>query len=82
MNGAALAWICYDYDVNNCMMPDLTPYSAILNNEKWISKIDFIYRIKSQFDSSEDRNKHLLQLLYRLNFHQVKKDNAGKILFQ
>lgn len=63
-------------------MPDLSPYSAILQNEKWISKIDFIYRIKSRCDCSEGSHKRFLELLYRLNFCQVKKDRRGEILIQ
>jgi redox-regulated HSP33 family molecular chaperone len=64
------------------MMPDLTPYSAILQNEKWISKTDFIYRIKSRCDCSEERHKRFLELLYRFNFCQVRKGQKGEILIQ
>jgi len=63
------------------MMPDLTPYSAILN-EKWISRIDFIYRIKSQCDSSEERHRKFLKQLYRMNFSYVRKGQKGEILVQ
>jgi redox-regulated HSP33 family molecular chaperone len=63
------------------MMPDLTPYSAILN-EKWISRIDFIYRIKSHCDCSEERHRKFLQLLYRMNFSYVRKGQKGEILIQ
>ena len=64
------------------MMPDLTPYSAILSHEKWISKTDFIYRIKSHCDCSEEKHKKFLEMLYRLSFHQVRRGQGNEILVQ
>lgn len=64
------------------MMPDLAMYLAILKEEKWMSKIDFIYLIKSQCDCSEERNKQFLQALYKLNFRQIMKGSKGEILIR
>jgi hypothetical protein len=62
------------------MMPDLTPYSAMLKNEKWMSKIDFIYQVKSRYDCSLEENRQFLKVLYALNFRQIMKDQNGQIL--
>ena len=61
------------------MMPDLTPYAAILKTEKWISKTDFIYRIKTACDSSQKTHRETLQQLYELNFCQVRKSRKGSL---
>jgi hypothetical protein len=62
-------------------MPDLTPYSAFLDDGKWISKIDFIYRLKSNCDCTEEKHRSFLHLLYRLKFIHIKRDQ-GQILVQ
>jgi hypothetical protein len=64
------------------MMPDLNMYAAILKNEKWISKTDFIYRIKTQCDSSEKTHRDILQALYKLSFRQVRKGDKGLVEMQ
>jgi hypothetical protein len=64
------------------MMPDLTPFTAILKQQKWMSKIDFIYLIKSQCDCTEERHKQLLNALYQLNFQQIMKGEKGEIVIK
>lgn len=64
------------------MMPDLSAYSAILSIDKWISKIDFIYRIKSSCDCSDERHQRFLQQLYSLDFRQIRLGQKGEILIQ
>lgn len=61
------------------MMPDLTAYAAILTNEKWISKTDFIYRIKTACDCSQKMHRETLQRLYELNFCQVRRSQHGSL---
>ena len=63
-------------------MPDLTPYSAMLKNEKWISKIDFIYQVKSRCDCTLEQHRQFLKGLYAMNFHRIKKDRNGQIYIQ
>lgn len=63
-------------------MPDLTPYAGILQNGKWISKTDFIYRIKISVDSNETNNRQLLRALYQMHFSRVYKNEKGKLVFQ
>jgi hypothetical protein len=55
------------------MNPDLTPYATVLKEGKWISKTDFIYLVKSHFDSSDEKMQGFLRLVYRLSFHQIGK---------
>ncbi|HEY0732016.1 MAG TPA: hypothetical protein VGD33_06335 [Chitinophagaceae bacterium] len=64
------------------MATELSFYSAFLNTEKWISKTDFIYRVKTNCDSAEEQHSRFLQYLYKLHFSHVKKGPNGKILFQ
>jgi hypothetical protein len=59
-----------------------TTYSVFLNAEKWISKTDFIYKIKSHCDAADEQNSAFLHFLYQLRFSQVKKGNEGQILFR
>ena len=61
-------------------MNDLTTYAAILNEDKWISKIDFIYRLKSKCDCTIGEHQQFLKLLYRLNFRHIKRGLHGEIL--
>jgi hypothetical protein len=63
-------------------MLDLTPYSAILDDGKWISKIDFIYRLKSNCDCTEEMHKNFLHFLYHLKFRHIKRGEQGEILVQ
>jgi hypothetical protein len=63
------------------MATELSFYSALLNSEKWISKTDFIYRVKTHCDSEQEPHSRFIQYLYRLRFSQVKKGPNGKILF-
>jgi len=63
-------------------MPDLKPYPGLVSSEKWLSKIDFIYRFKSMVDCSKEENKNLLKMLYNLDFYRVKRDKEGKLMFE
>ena len=63
------------------MPTEFTFYSAVLNTEKWISKTDFIYRVKMHCDSAQEDHNKFIQLLYKLHFSQVKKARNGKIMF-
>jgi hypothetical protein len=67
---------------NLSMIPDLTPYATVLKEGKWVSKADFIYLIKSHYDSSDDKLRGLLRLLYKFSFHQIGKSQKGEILIQ
>ena len=59
-----------------------TLYAALLNQEKWISKTDFIYRVKMHCDSAQEHHSNFLRMLYQMHFSRVKKAQDGKILFQ
>jgi hypothetical protein len=78
VNKISVAWVFNV--VLKTGMTDLTPYSALLDQEKWISKIDFIYRLKSTCDCTTGRHQLFLQLLFRLNFRQIKRGHQGEIL--
>jgi hypothetical protein len=64
------------------MDADLIPYAHVLKEGKWISKIDFIYLVKSHFDSSDEKLQGFLRLVYRLSFNQIGKGQKGEILIQ
>jgi len=64
------------------MSSEFTFYSALLKTEKWVSKIDFIYRLKMHCDCTEEKHRSFLQSLYQMHFSQVKKDANGEILIQ
>ena len=64
------------------MPTQFSSYSTLLNAEKWISKTDFIYRVKANCDSTQENHSKFLRFLYELHFSQVKKAANGKILFQ
>jgi len=64
------------------MMTDFTPYAGLLKTEKWLSKLDFIYRLKFNCDCSQEKHRKFLQSIYRMQFSQVKKDNFGRICLQ
>jgi redox-regulated HSP33 family molecular chaperone len=64
------------------MNNDFTHYSGLLKTEKWLSKLDFIYRLKFNCDCSQERHRKFLQSLYSMQFSQVKKDQNGKIFIQ
>lgn len=63
------------------MSPNLKFYAYFLKEDKWISKIDFIYQLKVNCDCSEEAHGRFLQMLYRLRFSRVKKSRSGGILF-
>jgi hypothetical protein len=67
---------------NNCMEPDLRPYSTILGKGKSISRTDFIYRLKSFFDCTEEKHRKLLQFLYKTDISQVRRDERDRIIFE
>ncbi|MEI9809846.1 MAG: hypothetical protein WDO16_19385 [Bacteroidota bacterium] len=62
------------------MLPDLTLYASFLQEEKWISKMDFIYQLKVNCDCSEEPHGLFLRFLYRFNFEMVMRSACGKIL--
>ena len=64
------------------MAEEFNIYSGLLKTGIWISKADFIYRVKLNCDSSEEKHSRFLKLLYNLQFCLVKKDNNGKIVLQ
>jgi len=61
-------------------MPDLSAYAAILACDKWISRLDFIYKIKSQLDCNSFENRKLLKFLYSFQFCYVKRNEQGEIV--
>lgn len=61
------------------MLPDLKSYAALLTENKWISKIDFIFRLKSTIDCTEEVHKHFLDFLYGFHFSFIKRDATGEI---
>ncbi|TMI70568.1 MAG: hypothetical protein E6H09_16650 [Bacteroidetes bacterium] len=63
------------------MSPNLTFYAAFLKEDKWISKIDFIYQLKVNCDCTEGNHGEFLQFLYRLRFCRVKRSRSGGIVF-
>jgi len=64
------------------MMPDLKPYSFFLKEGKWMSKTDFIYKVKSHYDCSDEKLQRFIQYLYKTSFHKIGKGNKGEILIQ
>jgi len=63
------------------MSPNLGLYAIFLNEDKWISKIEFIYKLKVNCDCAEQRHREFLQWLYRTPFSRVKRSRSGGILF-
>ncbi len=63
------------------MLPNLTFYATYLKEDKWVSKIDFIYQLKASCDCSEEKHSRFLQFLYGLDFSRVKRSRSGGILF-
>jgi hypothetical protein len=73
--------VAWDFNIKmKTDMTDITAYSAILDQGKWISKTDFIYRLKSTCDCTKGKHQQFLQLLFRLNFRQIKRGERGEIL--
>ena len=64
------------------MPTEFTFYSALLKTEKWMSKIDFIYRLKMNCDCTDEKHRRFLQLLYKLHFSQVKRSINGDVIIQ
>lgn len=62
------------------MTDNFSIYSGLLTAGKWISKADFIYRVKLNCDCAEKQHGKFLEILYQLNFSKVKKDNEGRII--
>ena len=62
------------------MSPDLQPYASFLPEEKWISKMDFIYRLKANCDCTDELHSRFLRFVYRFQFEKVTKTSCGKIL--
>ena len=77
-----LAWKFNQITKLRTMPSEFAFYSAFLNSEKWISKTDFIYKVKMNCDCGMERHSRFLQMLYKLHFSQVKKGTNGKIVFQ
>ncbi|MER3498397.1 MAG: hypothetical protein C4308_07060 [Chitinophagaceae bacterium] len=63
-------------------MPNLNSYYGLISSERWLSKIDLIYRLKSMVDCSKEENKALLKMLYSMDFYRVKKDKEGKLMYE
>ena len=63
------------------MSPNLMFYACLLKEDKWISKIDFIYQLKVNCDCEEEGNSEFLQWLYRARFSRVKRSRSGGIVF-
>ena len=63
------------------MSPNLQFYSSFLKEDKWISKTDFIYQLKVNFDCSEETHSQFVGFLYRLQFSRVKRSRSGGIVF-
>ena len=64
------------------MAEEFNMYSCLLKTGKWISKTDFIYRVKLNCDCSEEKHSKFLRSLYTLHFSLVKKDFNGRIILQ
>lgn len=62
------------------MQSEFTFYSTLLYAEKWMSKTDFIYRLKANCDCTEEKHRHFLRFLYKMRFSQVKKASDGHIV--
>ena len=62
------------------MVPDLSPYAAFLKEEKWMSKMDFIYQLKINCDCSDEIHGRFLRFLYRFHFEMITRTSSGKIL--
>ncbi len=62
------------------MSHDLTFCSTFLKEEKWISKMDFIYQLKVNCDCTEVVHSLLLSSLYRLHFDMITRTRSGNIL--
>jgi hypothetical protein len=64
------------------MLPDLRLYASFLKEEKWISKMDFIYQLKVNCDCTEETHSRFLCFLYRLHFGMITRTSCGKILIR
>ncbi|MBL7742378.1 MAG: hypothetical protein JNN00_02785 [Chitinophagaceae bacterium] len=64
------------------MSPDLSLYGSFLAEEKWISKMDFIYQLKVNCDCAEEMHGRFLSFLYRLPFSMITRSSCGKILIR
>lgn len=62
------------------MQSEFTFYSTLLYAEKWMSKTDFIYRLKANCDCTEEKHRVFLRFLYKTRFSQVKKAADGNIV--
>jgi len=63
------------------MSANLAFYAFFLKEDKWISKTDFIYKLKVNCDCSEEDHSKFLGFLYRLQFSRVKRSGSGGIVF-
>lgn len=61
------------------MSTSFTYYSGILTTGKWMSKTDFIYRLKMFRDCTQAEHRDFLNALYKMNFSRVMKDHNGYV---
>lgn len=64
------------------MLPGMKHYGSFLAEEKWISKMDFIYQFKVNCDCTDETHSRFLSLLYRLPFSMVTRSRSGRILIR
>jgi hypothetical protein len=64
------------------MLADFKSYTTLLAENKWISKIDFIFRLKSTCDCTEETHRQFLEFLYRFHFSFIKRGAEGDIVVQ
>ena len=63
------------------MSATLKYYANFLIEDKWISKSDFIYKLKVNCDCSEENHSQFLDFIYRLRFSRVKRTRSGGVVF-
>lgn len=62
------------------MLPDLSFYARFLKEEKWMSKMDFIYQLKTNCDCTDELHDRFLRFLYRYHFEMITRTSSGQIL--
>jgi hypothetical protein len=63
------------------MPTNFTFYASFFEADKWVSKTDFIYRLKVNCDCSDDEHARFLSFIYRLSFSRAKRTQSGGLVF-
>lgn len=56
-------------------------YASFLEAEKWVTKIDFIYKLKVHCDCSQPEHARFLRHVYHLPFQFAKRSRSGELIF-